>query len=74
MGGVACHAFVSRLLVPQEPCDHWLLVESVVLPTEFPPGAQGGAAIAVTRGGAAQNRDFQALRTPFSCCDSVLCT
>ena len=73
-GSVVCHAFVLLIIVPWESCDLRLLVESVVFPTEFPPGAQGGAAIAVTRGGAAQNRDFQALRTPFSCCDSVLCT
>ena len=73
ISGVACHAFVSRLLVPREPFDLRLLVESVVLPTEFPPGAQGGSEISVTGSGAAQNQDFQALRTPCSCWDSVLC-
>ena len=44
-GGVVCHAFVLRLLVPQEPCDRRLLVKRVVFPTEFPTGAQGGDAI-----------------------------
>ena len=39
-GAVVCHVFVSRLRVPQEP----------VLPTESPPGTQGGAAILVTGG------------------------
>ena len=71
--GVAYHAFVSRLLVYQEPCDRRLLVESVVFPTEPPPGTQGWAEILLTGGGAAQNRDSQALRTPCSCWDSVLC-
>ena len=52
-GGVVCHAFVSWLLVPREPCDCRLLVESVVFPTEFPPDEQGGAAVSVTGGGAA---------------------
>ena len=51
--GMACHAFVSWILVPQEPCDHWLLVEIVVFPTQFPPGAQWGAAILVTGGSTA---------------------
>ena len=41
-GGVAFHAFVLRLLVPRETCDRQLLVDSVVFPTEFPPGIQGG--------------------------------
>ena len=56
-GGMVFRAFVLRLLVPWEPCDRRLLVESVVFPTEFPPGAQGGAEISVTGGGAAQNQD-----------------
>ena len=72
-GGVVCHAFVLQLLVPQEPCDLRLLVKIVVFPTEFPPVAQGMAAILVTGGDAVQNRDFQALKTPCSCWDSVLC-
>ena len=38
-GGVVFHAFVLRLLVPRDPCDLRLLVESVVFPIEFPPGA-----------------------------------
>ena len=71
-GGVVCHPCVSRIIVLREPCDRRLLVESVVFPTESPPGAQGGAEILVTGGGAAQNRDFQALKTSCSCWDSVL--
>ena len=63
-GGVVCQVFVSRLRVLQVPWDLLLLVESVVLPTEPPPGAQWGAAISVTGGWAVQNLDFQALRTP----------
>ena len=57
-GGVVCHVLVSRLRVTQVPWDFWLLVESVVFPTEPPPGPQGGAAILVTGGWAAQNLDF----------------
>ena len=72
-GGVVCHGFVLRLLVPREPCDCRLLAESMVFPTEFLPGAQGGAEILVTGGGAAQNQDFQELKTSCSCWDSVLC-
>ena len=72
-GGVVCHNFVSQILVPQEPCDSRILVESVVFPTEFPPGAQGGAIILVTGGGAAQNRYFQVLETPYLLWDGVLC-
>ena len=64
VGGVVCHALVSQLLVLREPWDIRLLVESVVFPTDPPPGSQGGAAISVTGGGAAQNRDFQALKMP----------
>ena len=66
-GGVFCHAFVLRILGLQEPCDRRLLVESVVFTTELPPDAQDLAVILVTWGGAAQNRDFQALKTPCSC-------
>ena len=57
-GGVVCHALVLQILVPREPWDFRLLAESVVLPTEPPPGAQGGALILVTGGGAAHNQDF----------------
>ena len=63
-GGMVCHVLVSRICVPQVPWDLRLLVESVVFPTEPPPGAQGGSAISVTGGWAAQNQDSQALRTP----------
>ena len=61
---MVCHVLVSRLHVTWVPWDLWLLVESVVFPTEPPPGSQGGAAILVTGGWAAQNLDFQAFRTP----------
>ena len=64
---------VSRLSVPWEPCDCWLLVDSVVFHADFPPDAQMGSEILVTGGGVAQNRDFQALKTPYSCGESVLC-
>ena len=50
--GVVFHDFLSRILVPREPCDRRLLVKSVVFPTDFTPDAQGGAAISVTGGGA----------------------
>ena len=72
-GGVVCHIFVSRLRVPQVPWDCRFLVESVVFLTDPPTGAQGGAAILVTGCWAAQNLDFQALRMPCSCEESVLC-
>ena len=72
-GGVVCHNFVSRLFVLWEPWDLQLLVESVVFPTKSPPGDQWGAAILVTGGGAAQNRDFQALKMPCLYEESVLC-
>ena len=39
-GGVVCHVFVSRLQVPRVTWDLLLLVESVVLPTDTPPGTQ----------------------------------
>ena len=65
-GGVVFHVFLSRICVPRVPWDRQLLVESVVFSTDPPPGAQGGAAILVTGGWAAQNLDFQALRTPCS--------
>ena len=70
---MVCHVLVSRLHVTWVPWDLRLLVESVVFPTEPPPGAQGGAAILVTWGWAALNLDFQALRTPCLCEESVLC-
>ena len=57
-------ASVGGGVVLRLPWDLQLLVESVVFPTEPPPGAQGGAAILVTGGWAAQNLDFQAFRTP----------
>ena len=72
-GGVVCHVLVFRLHVPWVPWDIWLLVESVVFPTEPPPGAQGGAANLLTGGWAAQNLDLQALRIPYLCEKSVLC-
>ena len=72
-GGVFCHDFLLRLLLPREPCGCRLLVYSVVFPTEFPPGAQGGDEILVTGGGAAQNRYFQVLETPYLLWDGVLC-
>ena len=57
-GGVVCYIFVSQLRVPRVPWDLLLLVESVVLPTEPPPGAQWGATILVTGGWAVQNLDL----------------
>ena len=67
------HVYVSRLRVPRATWNLLLLVESVVLTTDPPPGAQWGAAILVTGGWEAQNLDLQALRTPRSCEESVLC-
>ena len=64
VGGVVYHVLVSRLRVPHVTWDLWLLVESVVLPTKTPPGAQWSALILVTGGWAAHNLDFHALRTP----------
>ena len=69
---MVCHVFVPRLCVPRVPWDSRLLVENVVFPTEPPPGAQGGAAISVTGGWAAQTLDSQAIRTPFLCEESVV--
>ena len=68
-----CYVFVLQLRVPQVPWDLILMVESVVLSTDPSPGNQWGAAISVTGGWAVQNIDFQALRTPCSCKESVLC-
>ena len=48
--GVESHIFVLHPLVPQVPGDILLLVESVVLPIDPPPGAQYSAAISVTGG------------------------
>ena len=59
--------------MPRVPWDILILVDSVVLPTDPPPGAQWGAAILVTGGWAVQNLDFQALKTPYSCEESILC-
>ena len=73
-GGVVCHVFVLRLCVPREPWDRRLLVDSMVFPAEPPPGAQGGDAISVTGGCAAQNREFQALKMSCLCGERVLCT
>ena len=70
---MVCHVLVSRICVLQVPWDIWLLVESVVFPTEPPPGAQGVAANSLTGGWAAQNLDLQALRIPYLCEKSVLC-
>ena len=70
---MVCNVFMFWISVPQVPWDLWLLVESVVLPTEPPPGAQWGAAILVTGSWAAHNLDFQALRTPCPCEERVLC-
>ena len=72
-GGVVCQVFVSWLLVPREPCERRLLVDSVVFPTDPLPGVQGGAAISVTECGFVQNRDFQALRMTRLCGESGLC-
>ena len=44
-GGVVCHILVLQLQVPRVHWDLLLLVESVVLPTDPPPGGQWGAAI-----------------------------
>ena len=49
-GGVVCHIFLSRLQVPWLPWDLLLLVESVVLPTDPPPGDQWVSVILVTGG------------------------
>ena len=57
-GGVVCHIFVSRLCVPRKTWERRLLVDSVVFPTDPPPGAQGGDVILVTGGWAVQNLDF----------------
>ena len=73
MGGVICHGFESLLLVPREPCDRRLCVESVVFPTDPPPGVQGGDDISDTGWVYAQMRDDHALRMPCSCRDIVLC-
>ena len=70
---MVCHVFVLRLRVPRVPWDIRLLEESVVLPTEPPPGAQWGDAILLTGSWVVQNMDFQALRTPCLCEESVLC-
>ena len=72
-GGVVCHGFESLLLVSQEPCDRRLLVERVVLPTDPPPGVQGGADISATGCVSEQKRDFHVLRMSRSCGESVLC-
>ena len=72
-GGVFCHGFESPLLVPREPCDRRLLVDMVVVPTDPPPGVQGGADISATGCVSAQKRYFDALRMPCSCGESVLC-
>ena len=58
-GGMVCQLFVSQLLVPREPCERRLLVDSVVFPTELPPGVQGGDAIFVTGCEFMHSRDFQ---------------
>ena len=71
--GVVCHIFVSQLQVPQVTWDLLLLVERLVLPTDPPTGSQWGAVISVTGSWEVQNIDFQALRTPCSCEESVLC-
>ena len=57
-GAVVCQVFISRPLVSQEPCERWLLVDSVVFPTEPPPGVQGGVAISVDGCGSIHNWDF----------------
>ena len=41
-GGVVFQVLVSLLLVPREPCEIWLLVYSVVFPTDPPLGSKGG--------------------------------
>ena len=70
---MVCHVFVLRICVLQVPWDLWLLVEIMMLPSEPPPSAQRDAEISVNGGWAAHIMDFQALRTPYSCEDSVLC-
>ena len=72
-GGMVCQGFESLLLVPCEPYERRLLVDRVVLPTDTPPGVQGGADISVTGCVSAQKRDFHALRIPRSCGESILC-
>ena len=71
--GVVCQVLDSLLLVPQEPCERRLLMDSVVFPTDPPPGVQGGAEISETGCVSVQNRYFHALRMPRSCRESVLC-
>ena len=36
-GGVVFQVFISRILVPRQPCEHRILVDSVVFPTDPPP-------------------------------------
>ena len=72
-GGMVCHVFVYQLQVTRVTWDLRILVESLVLPTDPTPGAHWDAAILVTGGWEAQNLDLQALRTPRSCEESVLC-
>ena len=71
-GGVVCQVLVSLLLVPREPCERRLLVDSVVFHTDPPPGVQGGAEISETGYGSVQNQDFHALRMPRLCGESGL--
>ena len=64
---------VLQLLVLQSPWGLRLIVDSVMLPTDPPPGTHGGANISETGGRAARNLYFQTLRTPCLCEESVLC-
>ena len=75
MGGCGVyHVFVSRLCVPRVPWERRILVESVVFPTKSPPVTHGGAEISATGGWTAHNLDFQALSSPCSYEEIILCT
>ena len=39
---MVCQVFVSLLLVPREPCERRILVDSVVFPTDPPLGSKEG--------------------------------
>ena len=67
------HVFVYRFYVPQVPWDQQLYVESMIFPTDTPPGAHGGAEIYDTGVWETHNCDFQALRTPSLYEESILC-
>ena len=72
-GGVVCQVFVSRFLVPREPFEFRLLVESVVFPTDTPLGSKGGGCNLCDRVWFCSESVFQALRMPRLCGESGLC-